>query len=709
MQLKLKEQESTTKYKGLFKNAVLALIITIGAVGSFVSIFHLSYSINQAFGGGLIGGAVCLYNGICDALGSSDYIILTKFSGASDSGGLVITIVGIATFAFSMFVLKSKNQWLYLIYVVPLFGVLVFTDLSCNYIFGGILLVGILIGLLDGWNFRDKILPGIKIIIVSMVVILAFVTVLGQDNIRRPKFLEDAGYAIEKSLVKITKGTSPLSNGDLNSVNVRTKSKEPNLEVTMENPESIYLKGFVGSKYIKNSWTSLENGTYYKEYNQMYYINKYGLNGLSQLGTVKELTDEKKKTNKIQVKNLGGSREYIYTPYEITDIETIKDNAKAYDKGNENLLSSKLFGSKKYEYTAKENITGEWTDVAGRFFSQKPNDEIKEYQRVESHYNKLVYENYTELSDKTDAIISGIFNGKKATKDGHIDYKVAIKTIDRYLNDNFIYTDNVSKVKDKEDFFESFIKNKKGYDVHFATAATLMFRYYGIPARYVEGYVITQNDEKKTKANEPIIVMAKNAHSWCEIYVDGFGFVPVEFSQPFKEMMKQPDMTKGLEVISSNTPYENENDFKGKLKKDKGNTKDFSVNWILVLLSIIGFLLLVILALIIKKVVKLLLHKRKIAKAFGNQDYKLACCAIYSEILKYNLSVEEQAQKVGEKAAYSPYQMNQEDKEVLLVELERVKREKKDVSKKKNNSSHNVSSNVTNNRLWGKKFRGKSK
>lgn len=42
----------------------------------------------------------------------------------------------------------------------------------------------------------------------------------------------------------------------------------------------------------------------------------------------------------------------------------------------------------------------------------------------------------------------------------------------------------------------------KGYDVQFATAATLMFRYYGIPARYAEGYLLTPEDAEKMKAGE---------------------------------------------------------------------------------------------------------------------------------------------------------------------------------------------------------------
>ena len=64
--------------------------------------------------------------------------------------------------------------------------------------------------------------------------------------------------------------------------------------------------------------------------------------------------------------------------------------------------------------------------------------------------------------------------------------------------------------------------------MHYATAATLMFRYYGIPARYVEGYLITPDDIQNAKPDEAIDIPAGNGHAWTEIYIDGLGWVPIE-------------------------------------------------------------------------------------------------------------------------------------------------------------------------------------
>ena len=167
--------------------------------------------------------------------------------------------------------------------------------------------------------------------------------------------------------------------------------------------------------------------------------------------------------------------------------------------------------------------------------------------RLESNYNRFVYDNYVQLSRNTEKIIANLLGSKGRTKEGHISYKRAIETVTGTLDEKFLYSNRGKRLKKNEDFFEAFTEEGRGYDVHFATAATLMFRYYGIPARYVEGYIITQEDIKGMDKNKGIIsIPLKNSHSWTEIYIDGLGFVPVEVSLPYKKLMPEPEMEDGL-------------------------------------------------------------------------------------------------------------------------------------------------------------------
>lgn len=65
-------------------------------------------------------------------------------------------------------------------------------------------------------------------------------------------------------------------------------------------------------------------------------------------------------------------------------------------------------------------------------------------------------------------------------------------------------------------------QGETGYCVHFATAATVLLRAAGIPARYVTGYLT------ETKAGEKSVVTSSDAHAWVEYYLPGVGWVILE-------------------------------------------------------------------------------------------------------------------------------------------------------------------------------------
>ena len=69
-----------------------------------------------------------------------------------------------------------------------------------------------------------------------------------------------------------------------------------------------------------------------------------------------------------------------------------------------------------------------------------------------------------------------------------------------------------------EDFARWFLEEAEtGYCVHFATAAAVLLRAAGIPARYVTGYML------RTEAGETVQVTADRAHAWAEYYNESLG------------------------------------------------------------------------------------------------------------------------------------------------------------------------------------------
>ncbi len=67
------------------------------------------------------------------------------------------------------------------------------------------------------------------------------------------------------------------------------------------------------------------------------------------------------------------------------------------------------------------------------------------------------------------------------------------------------------------------VSRKPSYCEYFASAATLMLRCVGVPSRYVVGYYAHEPD-----GPDGIVVRQRDAHAWCEAWIDGVGWVTVE-------------------------------------------------------------------------------------------------------------------------------------------------------------------------------------
>ncbi|MBQ7604510.1 MAG: transglutaminase domain-containing protein [Clostridia bacterium] len=70
---------------------------------------------------------------------------------------------------------------------------------------------------------------------------------------------------------------------------------------------------------------------------------------------------------------------------------------------------------------------------------------------------------------------------------------------------------------------------RRGYCVQYATAAALMLRMMGVPARYCEGFIA--KDFKSADGGYVSEVKDSDAHSWVEIYVRNYGWMTFEMTK----------------------------------------------------------------------------------------------------------------------------------------------------------------------------------
>lgn len=127
----------------------------------------------------------------------------------------------------------------------------------------------------------------------------------------------------------------------------------------------------------------------------------------------------------------------------------------------------------------------------------------------------------------------------------------------KYFRDNYDYTLRPGFYYGNPDYISHFLlENRKGYCAHFASAATMLFRQMGIPARYVEGYAFSYANvvgsgelvegadysdyysgysEMGETALIQVEIPEANAHAWVEIFDRERGWIVVDPTPPSSE------------------------------------------------------------------------------------------------------------------------------------------------------------------------------
>ena len=145
---------------------------------------------------------------------------------------------------------------------------------------------------------------------------------------------------------------------------------------------------------------------------------------------------------------------------------------------------------------------------------------LGEYAAYEEMYALEVYRNYLSVDSETRAYMEGVI-----AKEGFdLSDPYVIKKVAAYIRQSATYSQSYDKAMDKEDnIVIAFLENyKEGVCRHYATAAVLLYRALGIPARYVTGYMA------ETVADEYVAITDKQAHAWVEVYIDGIGWVQTD-------------------------------------------------------------------------------------------------------------------------------------------------------------------------------------
>ena len=715
MQLTFSGQQNNGRLH-LAAQILSALLLGAGAFAAGVSAFGLSWSPAAAFRGGPLQGLLSVCNSIADRLGASDYIILRRFAegaaadGGSQPQGMFLSIALAALCVLAYLIIRSGCRWLLLIYIVPaaalMFGTNTAPGIWAGLLFGFALLCAFAVMQVpDGGSVWLLALP-----LLALAVTLAAGLAIDQTTGISQSGLQKNTQAAMETLLDKRFGKDPLGKGDLvkltgeDVVKLRGDSgdairqlteggrdeTETALTITIDAGEGaiqpLWLRGFVGETYQGHRWKDLGDETYYTRRDTQYWLNHQGFDGLSQISEAALVSDaeEAGEPVTVTVRAAKADRSNIYIPYELmgTDQE-LPEGTQNYGGGF--LRTDRRNGTREYTYPALTGLSGNWTDWVGRLYSAPDSKELRDYYTNESHYNVWCYEHYTDVPDALAGSLYIVEGEPADPAANHADYKQAIAFVQEYLDKNFIYAENFEAPADGEDVIEQFLITGKGCDVHYASLAAMMMRYYGIPARYVEGYLFTPVDAASAKAGQAYELGFSHAHAWTEIYIDGYGWVPMEFTSAWRGVMPEADLSRGLESIS----YESKNEELSETPLEEAadeETPDYGQLIRRILLAAAIVLLALILLWILIRKIRQLITRMRIRRTFADPDIRKGVCAMYGYMIAEGLPLTQQAEQIGDRAAYSLLPVYENERNAMRQELEWGEHEKKRMDKQNRGS-----------------------
>ena len=323
-----------------------------------------------------------------------------------------------------------------------------------------------------------------------------------------------------------------LPEGNLSQPVTKTESTDTLLSVTADTAQTLYLRGFVGDTYENETWTALDTETAAEEKDLFYWLHQSGFYPQSQLATAARLMGNYQ-SGSVSVQNLAGCSLYRYEPCTVLPERAGLTKNKIQPS---TLETNGLRGERGYSYETvsdAQTILPELLD----FLQNDTSDGVKSYLQMESAYREFVYsyaltvpaEFRAQLGAVLDQCCESYGPADSLTKEQAQTAALA------FLELCFDGSGNIAlPLTDTAD----------GTTYQYATVAALALRYYGIPARYVEGYTV------KAAENEPVNVDASAAGAWVEVYQDGIGWLPLALT-PGLEDLSAEQTESGIKPVGA--------------------------------------------------------------------------------------------------------------------------------------------------------------
>lgn len=456
-------------------------------------------------------------------------------------------------------------------------------------------------------------------VIIIAIVLLVSIAFIGSDT-------SDAGEGLTALVHKIQYDSSTVSmpNGRLKKLPALKRSNAKALEVRSETTlpvERIYFRGMVGETYDGRSWSGLDKKELASDYALFYWLHEEGFYAqTSAANALNRLADEGKAElvrHRLSISNISACKKYLYLPYQA-------ENGAYLDS---TLIGDVMVFSKKHipKWAESPDVnvsccTSELSGIALRneIAANQETEAVSRFLSCEQSYSAFVRDNYLDITPEVRTSLAELFG---EFPEAMTLPQITGRILDA-LDENFTYNEAVNTNCGESDFIAYVLElSKSGYSVHYASCAAMMLRYFGVPARYVEGYMLNADEAASYRAGETFFITENNAHAWAEYYLDGVGWLPFDVTPGYidESILPGADSNGNSDKTENEASYQNQNLSSVPLvRPNKQNRDESSAKAIIVLLIGLGILCLT--AFIFRTLILRLRLRRKLREAENAQN-----------------------------------------------------------------------------------------
>ena len=286
------------------------------------------------------------------------------------------------------------------------------------------------------------------------------------------------------------------------------------LVTTDEKPtETVYLRGFIGAEYDGHSWQPADAEQFDNA------AASWKTDGDSRLAIANlpflRAAYDGAAPQQMTVQRLHAGDTYTFAPYNayFNDYYRLDgDGAAAGQTAQDDTFYYFPRGEAKTLLTARADGDPSVLD------------------RLESAYAAYAESRYLAAPDGADYGTLQEFCDAAAKEHKLTGDADAIRTFVRsYLNEHCTYTSDPPQPADGADPVLYFLnESHAGSSTQFASAAVVLCRMLGLPARYVVGYAAPQSLFAESDGGWQAVLQDDNAHAWAEVYLAGQGWTPLE-------------------------------------------------------------------------------------------------------------------------------------------------------------------------------------